>query len=987
MRRNGSILVIVGLLVAAAGAFVLWSRRDAGSPAPIDAPIEAPAADRPPSGPDLATAPVRLEPEARAAAKPPVSAADEALRVTIVERVLAPDGSPIGGASVEVRIGAEVRARATSDAAGAVSVDVDPTDAEVAGAVVFTRASGGLVAARPVTWLSGPPAGPRRRERTIDLGDVTLEGGASVEFRVRDAAGAGAVAEVSVSWPWYPTQPIGAATSSADGRATIEGIPPGSLCARARGATGRGIAWFSAPRKVAGPVEITLAALRDVEVVVVEKESRAPVPGARVEVLEAVTIEGGTSTLPYAPAPDVPPTDAQGRTKIVGVAGGASISLAATAPGFPAPPRGGFRGWRATPVPADATSVEIALDRGRTVSWAVTSGEVPPPPDGTALALEQQTGSGTAEPTGTARMEGGKIVVDGVLPEPTHWLAVAPDGSQASLFSLPGQTEGKATSFVRTRQVDVRLRWSDGAPASGLFVSLRDQGNNPIGSVAKTDADGAATIARLEPRQVDVYVGWMNTPWAGRRVATADLRQASARVETILPRRREGTISVLLDGVPGLPEAITPGFGAAEYLQIVARDAKAGTLRVSMWPAATDAGMTLPFDAPGWTTEGAVTAPGGSGAFEARLVLRRAGGVDIEVVGARPAQVVLRLDRLDPPAAEAYVLTFSSSSWGSGQARIDSEGHWRLPTVPPGRYRVRDSRSSAVSPDFDVVAGTTTSSRIDCANVGVIEGRVLVPDGVTTEGITVSVAPAPPPDPLGQDGRALVRADGTFSLKVPGDREVEVTAADPLLVPDASGGVVRARAGAKDVTIRLVRGPSCRLTFDRAPAASPFPGRRNPVKVYLWRGAMRGAPTARVDAVIDGKALRFSHYEPGTYGLMIDLPDAAPVVRTDVALGDGATALGPVTLSAGSTIGFDVVVPPGQSAPRLYAAASSVDAPASYLRQSPDANGGRITGLGRGRFRVKVHVITGMMGGGVAAFDREVEVDGVTDLTLKVEIK
>jgi hypothetical protein len=55
-----------------------------------------------------------------------VSAAIEALRVTIGERVLAPDGNPIGGASVEVRIDAEVLARATSDLTGAVSLDVDP---------------------------------------------------------------------------------------------------------------------------------------------------------------------------------------------------------------------------------------------------------------------------------------------------------------------------------------------------------------------------------------------------------------------------------------------------------------------------------------------------------------------------------------------------------------------------------------------------------------------------------------------------------------------------------------------------------------------------------------------------------------------------------------------------------------------------------------------------------------------------------------------
>jgi hypothetical protein len=119
----------------------------------------------------------------------------------------------------------------------------------------------------------------------------------------------------------------------------------------------------------------------------------------------------------------------------------------------------------------------------------------------------------------------------------------------------------------------------------------------------------------------------------------------------------------------------------------------------------------------------------------------------------------------------------------------------------------------------------------------------------------------------------------------------------------------------------------------------------------------------------------------------MDVPGAAPVVLTDVALADGATSLGPVILSAGSAIGFEFGVPSGQSPPRLHAAAESLDAPFIYLRQFGDANAGRITGLGKGRFRVRVQPLMDMVRGVGAVFDREVEVDGVTDLTLKIEIK
>ena len=108
MRRNGTILAVVGFLVLAGASLAVVLLHDGAKPIPTDATGDTPVAGLPPPALGLAPAPTRLGPAAPGPVTPAASSTDPVLRVTIVERVLGPDGSPVGGAAVEVLIGGEV---------------------------------------------------------------------------------------------------------------------------------------------------------------------------------------------------------------------------------------------------------------------------------------------------------------------------------------------------------------------------------------------------------------------------------------------------------------------------------------------------------------------------------------------------------------------------------------------------------------------------------------------------------------------------------------------------------------------------------------------------------------------------------------------------------------------------------------------------------------------------------------------------------------
>lgn len=988
-NRSRVVGAVIVVLFAAAAWWYLRSRDDGPGPAALSSPTAAPDESTPsPTSTELAAAPHPLGAAPMPSATPPAPTAPTTERtVEIVERVIGPDDAPLGGADVEARYDGAVVARATSDAEGKVTLRVErPEGATGFGPVVITRATGGLAAVRGTGWTSGPLSGDARPVARIDVGDVKLAASASLTVRATDPSGVGTAADVALFPESSIQQSVATTPTAADGVARFDVIPAGAYFVLASGSTGRGYGWANVSSRAQATAKVILSPLRDVEVTVIDQDTRAPVAGARLSLTESVRLPDFGMTLDYRPVPSIAPTDAGGRTTIHGLAVDVRVGVVANAPGYPNTSTAGFsRSSGGTKLPPTATTLEVVLAPGRRVTWIVEAGDAPVPPDGTTLSLGQSAGSGTAPPSGTGRMEGGKIVVDGIGGEPVHWLAIAPDGSRAALFAMPGKTEGNPTKFVTARNVEISLHWSDGSPAEGLNVSLRNQGNNPMGSSVVTDAKGEAKIEGLEAQMADAYASASPTPWGGRRIGTANLMKGSARVEATLPMRRRGTIRVFLDGVPGVPSEVAALFGMGNDVTITRQDAKAGTIDVLVWPQQMDGQLKIPFQAPGWVASAPVDVAAGAGVFEGRLDFKRAGSLDVVVVRAAEARVSLRLEQLDPAKGEWTVPMFTLRSAGPGRSQVDSEGHWRIPTVPPGRYRVRDSASSSVSDETEVTAAEEPARlTLDLSGVGYAEGRVIVPAGESAAGIQVHVTPAPPTSPFGEPAGGRCGPDGAFRILVPGNREVELTADHPVWVPAEAGGVTRATPGAKGLEIRLVKGPTCRIRLDREPTPDRMIARGpRAVPVHVWKGTMRGDPASLSKGTIDGASIVIGRLAPGRVSLMVDTGSDAPVVFEDVEIGDGETVLGPAALSKGSALVFEVIASKGHDLPRLDVHADRIDAKPAYIRWGEIGATGRIDGLGRGRFRVRVNATMG----GTALYEKEIDVDGTTDVPIRIELK
>ena len=207
----------------------------------------------------------------------------------------------------------------------------------------------------------------------------------------------------------------------------------------------------------------------------------------------------------------------------------------------------------------------------------------------------------------------------------------------------------------------------------------------------------------------------------------------------------------------------------------------------------------------------------------------------------------------------------------------------------------------------------------------------------------------------GKPLRAWIRPDGTFQLRVPGDREVVLRAACPTLRPHPTEGTARVTFPTKGIVLRLVEGATASVAFDR-PLARP---RRWPdpvgVRVLLFRGEVGASTGQAVRGVRDAERRRitFGGFEPGTYTVWIDAAPYAPLVLQDCRLAAGETDLGKVAVSEGARIVVDLQVPEGQAAPRSQLSAVHEGAP-TYRRSSRVFKGTHLvlSGLGPGSTRI-----------------------------------
>jgi hypothetical protein len=915
--------------------------------------------------------------DADVAASAPVAAPTDATPATpgvvIAGRVVAAAFHAEGWAHVTATA-SDGRSHTTDcDLSGRFRLDVGPRarPGELSGTLHCFSEKDGAGAAR-----FSVPVGAKE---PFDVGTVQLgaEGSLGVHVTHAGADVEGAAVRLSVipqGWSGYrASMPLVDANTDAGGRARFDHVPCGPVCVVASSLqSGRGICDAVVPAGADCEVDLTR---RDVDVFVKASDTGKGVAGARLDarwLRRSGTVSVSSDS---DPQPGLAPTDAEGQTRIV-VGEKDELVLGVRAEGYATQ----------TEIRVRAGQRELTIQMVRKIgfAWPIVVGELLPPPEGTEIRLRPKIGSGRNDVVATGTMMGSDLVVHGIEPGLFSAVAVAPDGSLASLWADTTEGRGRPTSFVRPRSIDVRIT-EEGMPAEGVYILALNLGNNAFGPPVPTDSAGHVVLTDFEGGPVAVHlVSGPDVRYPEHLLATVNLDAGDARATADVPRARTIVASVTVDGVPGLPPVFYIG-PASGMLAGMERDSDSGTATLRVRPEKPLAPITLNTIAPGYLPV-RVEVPGAAWNEPAH--------VDIEL--HRGASLV---GRVVPPADGRTSLNVereieTSGSWGPVPARgnvlmpltPDSAGNVTIDGVASGRYRLRDERSGATTAAIEVAAGGEAKfPTLDLSGSGDAKGRIEGPDGKAPWGCRVlvegdgidqsSMFPRP-----GNTGETVAK-DGTFSVRVPGDRTVRLRAWHPTLVPAPEGGVVEVVKARDGIVLHLVPGPTATMELSAAPDWASW---QPTVNVQLLQGEPGSKPVAVPSVSLSERTITLGAYTPGTYTMWIDVAGYAPRVLRDVELRAGQTALPRVELSRGSSIRVQLLPKAGESPPSVYLFASSTAAP--WYSRGLQASGKAellIQGLGAGKFRLTGGVNPGQPN----SFRREVEVDGTNSVDVEWELR
>jgi hypothetical protein len=968
----------LGILTAGLVAIALWwIARPAPelpqSPAAASDPAAAPvAAPEVPDEPQIFACPElpKLEPVQRGQDPPRVLTPSDPDSVIVTGRVVDERRRPVPGADVGLFVGSRPAVRARTGPDGTFRLVAEPERSRDESVGVVARDGKGRAGVAR-TWLRPPP---RSRESGPPPILVVLEPAFPFEVRVT-AAGAPADGAVVRAFHGELRTPVALERTGPDGVARMPELPHGDLLLAVFDPQfRRAEARLRLPRPEPGPLAIELAESRTISVLVVEAGTGKALPGVRIAAQLELRSPGMNMNLPFSGPEPIAPTNAEGRTRIVGVGPKDRLSVRALVTDEPTPPWGPPGATAA--VPPDASEVRIEVHPHRVVRWPVTAGDAPIPEEGAVLRLRPIPGGGGSSGK-DARIEGGQVVA---LFPPGYGsaTAVAPDGSLARLWVQDGSDTGQPTSFFRPRTLEVVVRDESGNPQAGVAIHPRQQGNNPVADPLTTDAEGRVRFDGLLGDHLDA---WAGDAGRGNRLGSADLRKGDGRIEGTLLSPRELLVRVRIEGQPGLPGRL--GVQAdGQPAQIVAEDPEDGELRCSFRPRKSGV-ATVPVHlvATGFVTAPANAAPRESdGVFVAEVDLRPGGAWHVRVIAPKDNVYELTLQKEEPGPGWRHTATPGRVF---GRPEPDADGILRLAPLDSGRYRLVENRSGLASDPIDVVAGAPPIERtFDLSQVAWIRGQLIAPEGASPAGGRVVVdGRVPERGSLGGARGEPIQKDGRFRLRA-GAFPVTLRAWHPVLAPSPEGGVVTLASPREDVVLRLGRGPT--LSFRPVPA--PATQRLGPVRVLVFHGEPTGAPVSEHSVVLDGGVARCGGFAPGRVTLWIDVPDLAPLVKRDVELADGETDLGEVALGRGSSVRIRLETRAGASPPRVHVFASSTSGP-SYSRQTNSNGDGDVVlrGLGAGRFRLRVNAI--MDAGGAPPMEQEVVVDGVNDVLVPLDLR
>jgi len=890
--------------------------------------------------------------------------------------------SPATDVKIELHVDGRVHARSVSSARGEFVL----RGAALPGAtscLVLARAEDGTLARRDVALGRDLTERyfPRLRDgRGVDCGVLVLLPAHTLDVDVSGADGEVMLRATSMKGS---SQLLARAALVGDGRVQLKDLPAGLLRIEASSPTRAGHAQAFVPDDKM--VALVLAPTVSGAVEVVDARSGAPVAGAEIQLseLRRVPISFASPSFateePYeSVALERPPlrTDDAGFARVDGLRAGARYELSVRADGYAAAP--GRRGSSLALQTDGVTRVELQPGAGRTVRWPIETKVIPPPPEGATVELRFAPGvqfGGEENVVARGGMRGGELVVDAVVSSGPY-LGRAPDGALAWLYVDERSDVGRPTAFEPARSIDVTVRSAAGALVEGVLVQARNQGNNPLSDFVRTNAAGFARLEGLQPQLVDVQLFDPLETQRAILAGSADLREGDGRVEFTLVARFEALASVTVDGAVRLPAEFTCSPSPREEL------AASGELRFELALPAAGEAATVSLSAPGFANTSAKVTPTRDGTpARFRFELVSTGELHVRVNRATNEPVDLALEQF---SAKSNEWTAPQGSLARTNLRIPNgpAGGFRFAGVPVGRWRVLDRVSGSLSSEAELSSAVLRAqAELSIGPERWVRGRVVGPPDINFAQVRVLVDGAPVRNPQralapgdAPPTGAAVDADGSFEVRVPGDREVVVRPWHPWLAPSAAS-VLRARNGREDVELELVAGRELRL-----PIANIELRARTHLRIAAFDAGADLGPTRWLHATVTDGVARSGELAPGTWDLWVDAGDDwAPLRRERVRIDDGGAALEPLQFTHGSSLRVRVLTPEGASPPRLFVSAMHSSEPKFW--RSLNSNGESevvLRGLCAGRFSVSVNAIMGDL----SRPARELEFDGVGEVTI-----